>query len=53
MINCLIKIIHYKLVKVTIDARKLTEVVIDILMQYYALPDLIISKRGAIFTSKF
>ena len=44
---------HYKLVKVTINTPKLAEVIIDMVMQYYGLPDSIISDWRAIFTSKF
>ena len=45
--------VYYEPVKVTIDAPGLAEVIIDVVVQYYGLPDSIISDRGAIFTSKF
>ena len=45
--------VHYKLVKVTIDAPGLADVIIDLVVQHYGLSDSIISDRGAIFTSKF
>ena len=45
--------VHYKLVKVTIDALGLAKVIIDVVVQHHGLPDFIISDRGAIFTSKF
>ena len=44
---------HYEPVKITIDAPGLAEVIIDIIVQYYNLPDLIVSERGLLFTSKF
>ena len=44
---------HYKLVKVTTNALKLAELIIDVVMQYYSLSNSIISDRGAVFMSKF
>ena len=44
---------HDKLVKVTIDAPGLAQVIIDVVIQHYGLSDSIISDWGAIFTSKF
>ena len=44
---------HYELVKVTIDALRLVEVIINIVVQYHGLLDFIISDYGIIFTSKF
>ena len=45
--------IHYKLVKVTINTTKLVEVIIDVMVWYYNLPNSILIDRGAIFISKF
>ena len=45
--------VHYKLVKVTIDAPGPAEVIIDMVVQHHGLPDSIISDWGAIITSKF
>ena len=53
IVDCLTKIVHYEPVKVTIDALGLAKVIIDVVVRYYGLPDLIISNRGAIFMSKF
>ena len=53
IINRLIKMVHYKPVKVTIDAPRLTEVIIDVVVQYHGLPDSIMTDRGSFFTSKF
>ena len=44
---------HYELVKVTIHASGLAEVIIDVEVWYYGLPDLIVTDRGSLFTSKF
>ena len=53
IVDRLIKMMHYKLVKVTINAPRLAEVIIDTVVRHYSLPDSIISDRRAIFTSKF
>ena len=53
IIDRLTKIVHYKLVKVTINTSGLAEVIIDVVVWHHGLPDSIISDRGAIFTSKF
>ena len=45
--------VHYELIKVTIDVLELAEVIIDMVVRHHSLPDSIISDRGAIFTSKF
>ena len=51
-VNRLTKMVYYKSVKVTIDAPRLAEVIIDVMVRYHGLPDSIISDREAIFTSK-
>ena len=53
IVDRLTKIVHYKPVKVTIDAPGLAEVIIDVVVRHHGLLDSIISDRGAIFTSKF
>ena len=45
--------LHYEPIKVTINIQRLTEVIIDVVIQYHGLSDSIISDCGAIFTSKF
>ena len=45
--------VHYEPVKVTIDTPGLAEVIIDVVVRHYGLPDSIINDRGAIFMSKF
>ena len=53
IVNRLTKMVHYKLVKITIDASELAKVIIDVVIQHHDLPDSIISERKVIFTSKF
>ena len=53
IVNPLTKMVHYELVKVTINASRLAEVIIDVVIQHHGLSDSIISDWGAIFTSKF
>ncbi len=53
IVDRLTKMIHYELVKVTIDAPALAEVIIEVVVRHHGLPDLIVSDRGSVFTSKF
>ena len=53
IIDRLTNIVHYKPVKVTIDAPKLVEMIIDVVVYYHGLPNSIISNWGSVFTSKF
>ena len=45
--------VHYKPVKITINALGLAEVIIDVVVRHYGLPDSIIIDWGSLFTSKF
>ena len=45
--------VHYEPVKVTIDAPRLAEVILDMLVRHHGLPDSIVTDRGSLFTSKF
>ena len=45
--------INYKLVKVTIDALGLAEVIIDMIVRYHGLQNSIIINCGSLFTLKF
>ena len=53
IVDQLTKMVHYKLVKVTINALRLAEIIIDIVVQYHDLPNSIISDQKTIFISKF
>ena len=44
--------VYFELVKVTINASSLIEVIINIVMRYCGLSDLIVINRGLLFTSK-
>ena len=53
IVDRLTKMVHYKLVKVTINAPRLAEVIIDVMVRQHSLLASIISDRRAIFTFKF
>lgn len=52
IVDCLIKIVHYKPVKVPINIPRLAEVIIDVLMQHYDFSDSIINDQRTIFMLK-
>lgn len=49
----LIKMVYYKLVKTIMNASKLVEVIIDLIIRHNIFPDLIIINENSVFTSKF
>ena len=53
IVNRLTKMVYYEPVKVTIDTLGLAEVTLDVVVWHYGLPDLIVTDRGLLFTSKF
>ena len=53
IVNWLTKIVYYELVKVTINAHGIAEVIIDVVVRYHRLPDSIVSHWGSVFTFKF
>ncbi len=53
IVDRLTKMVHYKPVKVTIDTPALAKVIIEAVVRHHGLPDLIVSDRGSVFTSKF
>ena len=53
MVDSLTKMVYYELVKVIIDAQRLVEVIIDVVIRHHSLPDSIINDRRAIFIFKF
>ena len=53
IVNQLMKIVHYKPVKVIIDAPGLAEVIINVIMRHYNLLNSIITNQRSLFTLKF
>ena len=53
IVNQLTKMVHYKPVKVTINAPGLTEVIIDVVVRHHGLPNSIVTDQRSLFTSKF
>ena len=53
IVDRLTKIVHYELVKVTINAQKLVEVHFVMLVWDHRLPNSIQSNRGSLFILKF
>ena len=53
IVDRLTKMVHYELVKVTINAPELTDVIIDMVVWHHGLPNSIVTNRGSVFTSKF
>ena len=53
IVDRLTKMVHYEPVKVTVGAPGLAEVILDVVIQHHGLPNLIVSDRGSVFTSKF
>ena len=53
IVNCLIKMVYYELVKITIDAPRLAKVILDVVVRHHELPDSIVTDKSLLFTSKF
>ena len=53
IVDRLTKIVHYKPIKVTIDAPGLAEVILDVVVRHHGLPDSIVFDRDSLFKSKF
>ena len=45
--------VNYKLVKIIIDAPRLTEVIIDVVVRHHGIWDFIVTNRSFFLTSKF
>ncbi len=45
--------VDYEPVKVTIDAPGIVEVIIDVVVHHYGVPESIVMDRGLLFTLKF
>ncbi len=52
IVDRLTKMIHYELVKVTIDTPGLAEVIIDVVVRHHGVLESIVTDRGSLFTSK-
>lgn len=53
IIDLLIKMVYYELVKITIDTTGLIKVIINMIVKYHNLFKSIIGDQGLLFTSKF
>ncbi len=53
IIDQLTKMVHYVLVKVTIDVPGLADLFIDMVVHHHGVPESIVTDRGSLFTSKF
>lgn len=49
IVNCVTKMVYYKLIKVTINIPSLAEVIINMVVQHHGFFDSIISDQGSIF----
>ncbi len=47
------KMVHYKLIKISINAPSLAEVIINMVERYHRVSEFIVTNRGSLFTSKF
>ena len=53
IVDWLIKIVHYKLIKITFNAPKLAKSIMNIIVQHYDLQNFIITNKSLLFNSKF
>lgn len=53
IVNWLIKMIYYKLIKIIIDALTLAKVILDLVIWHYSLSNLIVMDKSLLFISKF
>ena len=53
IVDWLIKMVHYKPVKINLNAPRLAEVIIDMVVRHHGLPNLIITNWGSLLTLKF
>ncbi len=53
IVDRLMKIVHYELVKVTINGSGRAEMIIDMVVHHHGVLELIVMDRGSLFTSKF
>ena len=53
IVDRLTKMVHYKPIKVIIDAPGLAKVIIDVVVRHYGLPDSIVTDRSSLIISEF
>ena len=53
IVNQLTKMVHYKLVKITVNASGLVEIIIDVVVRHHRFLDLIVTNKGFLFNSNF
>ena len=53
IIDRLTKMVHYKPIKIIINAPGLAEVIIDVVIRHHGLFDSIVTDKGSLLTSKF
>ena len=53
ILDWLIKMVHYKPVKITLDISGVAKVIIDVVVRYHGLLNLIITNRSLLLTLKF
>lgn len=53
IVDYLIKIVYYKLVKTIINIAGLAEVIIDVVISYHSLLKLMVSNKNSLFYSEF
>ncbi len=53
IVDQLTKMVYYVLVKVTINASGLAEVIINMVVHHHGVPESIVTDQGSFFTSKF
>ena len=53
IVNRLMKMVHYKPIKVTIDAPGLAKIIINVVVRHHGLSDSIVTNQGSFFISKF
>lgn len=53
IVDQLIKMVYYKLVKITIDASKLAEIIMNVMIKHHNILDLIVFDSSPLFTPKF
>ncbi len=53
IVDRLMKMVYYELIKVTIDTLGLAEVIINMIVHYHGVPESIVTDQSSLFISKF